>query len=226
MEDKGANIPESVWELIATTPFELLTEAEKTIVLAAMEPEEYIALQESTARLQRVGLKAQQASTIPAGRKNELLARFDERHGEVAPSADSRRLSRSVHIWRAAAVFFLALSTLLLYERTHSSQPDQQLTVIADTAAKVRELVVTKVIHDTFLLLAAKEDKQVNREALRKAIRTGQLEQDSVSKAYSLGSFRDVHIVVPSSLHDRLNRVRGTRRKDDTLADRFATVSL
>jgi hypothetical protein len=226
MEDKGANIPESVWELIATTPFELLTDAEKTIVLAAMEPEEYIALQESTARLQQAGFKAQHASFTPVGRKSELLARFDERHGKVAPSATSVRLARSVRIWRAAAVFFVALSTVLLYERTHSSQPDQQLTVIADTAAKVRELVVTKVIHDTFLLMAAKEDKQVSSKALQKAIRTGQLEQDSVSQTYSLGSFRDVHIVVPSSLHDRLNRVRGTRRKDDTLADRFATVSL
>lgn len=224
MENRGAEFPDQIWDCLAESSFDSLNEADKRLVLSHMSKDEYEEMRKSMMLLTDLSSRERSLGDGPSGRKSALMSRFDERHSKSQNALMQPRVKIQLQIWRSAAAVLLALSGFLLYERRQLSESPRISASMTDTPASIRETVVTKVIHDTFRMIVSAPS--VDKKAFRKVVTAASALPSTRTARATTEVFNDVYIVAPTSLNDKINGVRGTRRRDDSLADRFATVSL
>ncbi|MGC4057606.1 MAG: hypothetical protein QM743_05715 [Chitinophagaceae bacterium] len=220
MQSNMQEWPECVLEWVTVHPFSALSEAQQAVVLSCMSSAEYDAMHEVSGTLsvmQEVPVNA------GPGRKQLLMDRFDARHQPAAPQEMRKKIQWSFQLWRAAAVALLGLCGWLTYERRSAALSDSPVTTIRDTVVRIKEVVVTNVVHDTFRLVATIATP-VPEQKIRKAaarLRGGQ------EHAVAMNSdFADIGVVSPAEVNAVRNQSKGTSKKDDTLSHQYAFVVL
>lgn len=226
MENRGVEFPERVWECLNEMPFDTLEENDRILVLSCMSKEEYDKMHVSIQLARTLSLQEREGRKRPVGRKAELTHVFDAHHAVPRFSKDAPGKSRELYFWRVAAALLLLLCGYLCYERQDTSKTPTVLSAVSDTVIRIREKVVTRVIHDTFLMAVSSGVHTADKKAFRKAVSASSLRPRTAVRRERTVVLSDVYIVTPTSLDNRVNGIRGNRRKDDSLAERFATVSL
>lgn len=206
------NIPSELFDWLQRLSFEELDARQQQRVLACFSKEEYDSMHAAAMVLHEVS-GGRRPERTPS--RKALLARFDAQHAEAKVLT---LFPSKVLLWQAASAILLILSGGLFYRMIDLKKNGiVQHLATADTVYVDREVrAQPSVIYDTIYLYRQAEAR--NRQER-------QADDDTVSVINVPSALTNDIYVLPLEDVD-MEKPRGNSMKDDSILQRFGTVSM
>lgn len=218
MENSAEKIPVHVYDWIQKYSFEELGIDKQREVLQYMSREAYAEMHDAYNDVMDVS----KSSRIPNAhvRKQILLDHFDKRY---PPKKTISFNASPLTLWKAAAVLLLCLSSGLAYSLLSPKRLNDLSLASRDTIYVTRQVAAApETIHDT-VYLEGKAQPAGNKQKQGRASATETIVQRSVRAHVPA---MDVNILSVKEMGATPNQTRHNSMRDDTVAGKYAFVSL
>ncbi len=218
MENSAEKIPVHVYDWIQQYSFEELDISKQQEVLQYMNREVYAEMHDACNDIMDVA----KGSRVPNNhaRKQILLDHFDKRY---PPKKIISFNASPLTLWKAAAVLLLCLSSGLAYSLLSPKRLNDLSLASRDTVYVTRQVAsAPKTLHDTVYL----EGKAQPDGSKQKQGRASAIEAIVQRSAHANVPAMDVNILSVKEMGATPNQTRHNSMRDDTIAGKYAFVSL
>lgn len=207
------NIPSAIFDLVATKPFDELTETEKKLVLSHITELDYNELHEGALITNSI-VFTEGISEDNKERKELVLNSFKRKNTKL------NVLHTPIALWKVAASFLITTACMYWYFNSKNVVNKNAYLTLADTVY-IEKQIQGPTVFDTVYLPLEKNavTKLVSKSGLTKSVATKQHDYETVANT-------GLNRLSVSDLENNINSKKGKNIKEDSLISNLGFATL
>ncbi len=207
------NIPSAIFDLVATKPFDELTETEKKLVLSHITELDYNELHEGALIINNI-VFTEGVIDENKERKELVLNSFKRKNRKL------NVLQTPIALWKVAASFLITTACMYWYFNSKNVVNKNAYLTLADTVY-IEKQIQGPTVFDTIYLPLEKNavTKLVSKSGLTKSVATKQHDYETVANT-------GLNRLSISDLEKNINSKKGKNIKEDTLISNLGFATL